>query len=168
MLLTPAQTEKKCSNCKDIKPLSGFFKAKHGKFGVRSECKACSSSKYAIWQKTKGREKALANNKKFYESHKDTMKYKWSRFKSNAKQRNKMNKVTFEMFAELWNQPCHYCGDEVFSAGIDRVDSSAGYVKGNIVRCCEKCNRAKSNMTVDEFISHCQKVVAHVTHTITD
>lgn len=39
----------------------------------------------------------------------------------------------------------------IFS-GIDRVDSSGGYVPGNVLPCCAFCNRAKDDWTVGEFI----------------
>ena len=36
-------------------------------------------------------------------------------------------------------------------SGIDRVDSNIGYEINNVVSCCNICNRAKSNMKLDEF-----------------
>ena len=42
--------------------------------------------------------------------------------------------------------------------GIDRVDSKIGYVEGNIVPCCEKCNFMKSNLEVDVFLEHVHKI----------
>jgi hypothetical protein len=36
-------------------------------------------------------------------------------------------------------------------SGIDRIDSSIGYIEGNVVSCCSKCNTAKSDMPFDEF-----------------
>lgn len=60
---------------------------------------------------------------------------------------------------------CKYCGippsnkkktknsleDGVLYSGIDRVDSSIGYSKENVVPACKICNFAKSNMTLEEF-----------------
>jgi len=79
--------------------------------------------------------------------------------------------IIFEQFIELINKPCFYCGLEhsnrckdpymnkqvdfedhtVFYNGLDRIDSSKGYLIDNVVPCCKFCNRAKSDMTVDEF-----------------
>ena len=66
---------------------------------------------------------------------------------------------------------CHYCGaapsnisnskghnDAYIYNGIDRVDSSKGYVDGNCVSCCKVCNRAKSDMPVDVFFAWAQQV----------
>ena len=51
--------EKKCSKCKQIKPLSDFHKSKNGKFGVHHYCKKCNSKfrkstyKYNIERQTR-------------------------------------------------------------------------------------------------------------------
>jgi len=37
--------------------------------------------------------------------------------------------------------------------GLDRVDSSKGYIKDNVVTCCENCNRAKLDLTQQEFFA---------------
>ena len=42
--------------------------------------------------------------------------------------------------------------------GIDRIDSSNGYILSNIVPCCEKCNIAKGEMSIDEFREHITKI----------
>lgn len=84
-------------------------------------------------------------------------------YKSNAKKRRVLYKLTYEDFASIINKPCAYCGDanenvlkkakyKDFSyTGIDRVDNSLGYVKENTVPCCEFCNRAKLNRTENYF-----------------
>lgn len=68
---------------------------------------------------------------------------------------------------------CHYCNEEpsnemnykqkYFSYtfkynGLDRIDSSKGYIKGNVVTCCKKCNLAKSDLSYKEFINHIKKI----------
>ena len=44
------------------------------------------------------------------------------------------------------------------SCSIDRIDSSKGYVKGNIQLVTAKTNVAKGNMSNDEFTNYCKKV----------
>lgn len=150
-----------CSKCKALKSIKLFYKASNGKYGVKGTCKSCSDAQYKNWRKGAGHGISLANNQKYYKANKDSVKYKFLRLRNGAKQRNKALEISFEEFKELWKEPCHYCGGEVLSAGLDRVDSKYGYVKGNIVRCCEKCNRAKNDMTVMEFIEHCKRIIAH-------
>ena len=42
--------------------------------------------------------------------------------------------------------------------GIDRVDSSKGYVEDNVVSCCKYCNTAKNTMSRDEFFKWIKRV----------
>lgn len=50
---------------------------------------------------------------------------------------------------------CTYCGAKSNwpsgRNGIDRVDSKLDYEPNNCVTCCKLCNRAKSDLTVEEF-----------------
>lgn len=72
--------------------------------------------------------------------------------------------LTQDEFRELISGPCAYCGvvqSQVHKKcecqkpyphnGIDRVDSSIGYIKENCVPCCKICNRAKSDLSLKEF-----------------
>jgi hypothetical protein len=42
--------------------------------------------------------------------------------------------------------------------GIDRIDSSIGYVATNVVSCCKTCNYAKNNMSVLEFLDWARRL----------
>lgn len=42
--------------------------------------------------------------------------------------------------------------------GIDRIDNNEGYVEGNVRSCCKTCNRMKSSMTAEMFVSHANKI----------
>ena len=44
--------EKKCSRCKEVKPLSSFSKDKQHWSGHKSACKLCAKSDWAIWKIT--------------------------------------------------------------------------------------------------------------------
>lgn len=58
---------------------------------------------------------------------------------------------------ENQNYKCAYTGIELkignklTNPTIDRIDSSKGYIKGNIVICTEFANTAKNDLTLDEF-----------------
>ena len=91
-------------------------------------------------------------------------------YKRNAKQRNIEWKLTKEEFVTMIGGACAYCGTSNsmlaktaygFSAyhnGIDRVDNKIGYLLDNCVPCCNICNRAKSNMPVEEFLDWIRKL----------
>jgi hypothetical protein len=53
---------------------------------------------------------------------------------------------------------CYYTGkafeeEGLFSRSFDRVDSSKGYVEGNVVACTVDINGKKSNLSVEEIIA---------------
>jgi hypothetical protein len=51
---------------------------------------------------------------------------------------------------------CFYCSSSLesnkFGIKLDRIDSSKGYIEGNIVGCCKQCNVAKNNYSLREFL----------------
>jgi hypothetical protein len=72
-----------------------------------------------------------------------------------------------EEFKEITSQNCFYCGikpkqiackgykkyyGEYIYNGIDRIDSSKGYEKDNIIPCCGQCNVAKNNHSYNNFL----------------
>lgn len=49
------------------------------------------------------------------------------------------------------------CGQFICN-GIDRIDSTIGYLKNNCVSCCSKCNYMKMRLDKKEFIEQCIKI----------
>jgi hypothetical protein len=41
---------------------------------------------------------------------------------------------------------------------VDRIDAARGYVEGNLQLVCDHVNRAKGDLTTDEFIEMCRRV----------
>lgn len=92
-------------------------------------------------------------------------------YKKHAKDRGFTFDLDYDYFKELTKGNCHYCGIKPIQVyqlknpktgkirsgvpitynGIDRVDSSKGYFNDNVVTCCKICNRAKSNLSLDDF-----------------
>jgi hypothetical protein len=68
--------------------------------------------------------------------------------------------LSYEQFYDLVIKPCVYCGKEgdykSFN-GIDRLDSTLGYIISNCLTCCTKCNQSKGNLSVSKFIKHMSK-----------
>jgi 5-methylcytosine-specific restriction endonuclease McrA len=70
--------------------------------------------------------------------------------------------LSYEDFVKFTSEPlCHYCGLKVTwpehsssdkGYNLDRIDNSQGYVTGNCVVCCSRCNRGKGDMfTYEEW-----------------
>jgi hypothetical protein len=77
-----------------------------------------------------------------------------------AKKRGIAFTLTFEEFNAFWKQPCAYCGYEIFTVGLDRVDNARGYEAGCVVSCCSICNAMKSDLPKDKFIAMCRAIAA--------
>ncbi len=95
----------------------------------------------------------------------------FSFYQKNARRKDHVFELEFDEFIEMTQQECYYCGcepsnnyklaDDGFEFkynGIDRVDNSKGYVKGNVVTCCKTCNGMKSNMSHKEFTAQIEKI----------
>ena len=80
-------------------------------------------------------------------------------YKRSAKKRNIKWEMVDKEFFEFWNKSCYYCGKQIETIGLDRVDNSAGYIKSNVVPCCTKCNRAKDTMLQKEFLDMVRSIV---------
>jgi hypothetical protein len=111
-------------------------------------------------------EEYKARDKKYSEENKDrirayrqSLKGKWVAYRTTAKRRNRPFELTLEQFASFWQQPCHYCGCDVPTICLDRVDSSKGYIFENVVSSCLNHNRMKLDHTTEEFIQLCRDVV---------
>lgn len=99
-------------------------------------------------------------------------------YKTNAFKRGLSFKLSLKKFKKLTQGNCFYCGTvpgnisitkpsinkklDVHKTylynGIDRIDSSKGYEKGNVVSCCKWCNIAKWNKNQKEFKEHIYKI----------
>lgn len=80
-----------------------------------------------------------------------------------ARHRGWVNELSLEDFKRLESQSCRYCGGKSpgkDTVGVDRLDSSLGYVKGNCVPCCVKCNRMKLDSSEADFKDHILKIAS--------
>jgi len=85
----------------------------------------------------------------------------------NAKKRGLEHSISIDYLEKLWNNQkglCYYTNKEMLrnltnsdnnndSISIDRVDSSKGYIEGNIVLCRWIVNRMKNDISHDEFLT---------------
>lgn len=92
--------------------------------------------------------------------------------------------LTTEEAIAIFQMDCHYCGSPpaqkrnayikngrprkewhfeatVLFNGIDRINNDGHYEPINVVPCCFICNRAKSNMTFQEFTTWIQRIKHH-------
>ena len=92
-------------------------------------------------------------------------------YKSDTKRNNRKFNISFKKFMEMIQLKCHYCGSKpnlkIFNKGksrfkivngIDRINSNKGYLINNIITCCSKCNLMKNVFSVNDFLSHVDKI----------
>lgn len=95
-------------------------------------------------------------------------------YKTGAKSRGLDFKIPKKVFIKIVSKNCVYCGREpeertyrvgkikILVNGIDRKDPKLGYVRGNVVPCCQLCNYMKSDHTVNSFLQHIRKIYRHL------
>jgi hypothetical protein len=168
-VIDPDRSHKKCSHCKELKPRDQFYKKKRSTDGLGYVCKSCTHKDYI-----KSRDKGVINAKRYLEEHpekrqeynrlnrerKTEPRRRYSRYKQNAKIRNLELRLTIEEFTELTSKGCYYCGfnNPEVPNGLDRLDSSRGYLSSNVVPCCRVCNKMKGTLQRDAFIERVRKI----------
>ncbi len=97
--------------------------------------------------------------------------FTWA-FSTFSRTDNKLNRshMTYEEFLKFTKtDKCHYCGDEITwkerkpqnqkgGYNLDRIDSSKGHTKENCVVSCIVCNRMKSSLNRELFLSKCKQI----------
>ncbi len=153
---------KTCTKCGETKELSEFSKEKRNKDGINCQCKSCIHSyitSYRALNKTR-----IVKNKKNYSS---SFVGRFNHWRGGAKKRE----IPFELtIQDLKAMPlvCHYTGKvltcenkKYTTISLDRLDSSKGYTKDNVVFCCGFINFMKSTLTYDQFIYACKLIAQH-------
>lgn len=156
-----------CKKCGQAKPNSEYSRSldyRNKNSLARafvSQCKICrrkySASKEVL-------EKRRANGSIQRNKHRLSVIY-WAS-KSNAKKRNLDHNITLEYIKTLFDKQkglCYYTNKKMYtntvnsnnnqdSVSLDRIDSSKGYIEGNIVLCRWIVNRMKNDINLKEFL----------------
>ena len=71
--------------------------------------------------------------------------------------------LTKSEFEKIISKPCIFCGvyGENGAGGIDRIQSSIGYVRGNCLSSCSQCNYMKKNINLHVFIDKIRDIDEH-------
>lgn len=65
-----------------------------------------------------------------------------------------------EEYDDIVSRPCYYCFSTT-SIGLDRIDSSKGYMASNIYPACSLCNYMKRDYPLMDFYMKCDKIAEH-------
>lgn len=116
--------------------------------------------------------KRIGNKSQSWQGYKNIPKSIFTYIKAGAKKRNKDFDITIEYMNELWekqNGICALSGIQLnisekvtdrtnTTASLDRIDSSKGYVEGNVQWVHKDINRIKWGLTNEKFIDYCKRV----------
>lgn len=138
---------KRCTDCKEVKPFSEFHRHATALFGYNTVCKSCrvplSKDNYAqrsfeqkMWERAKGRAKRSGRDFNIERSD-----------------------ITIPERCPVLDVPIVLEAGSDYAPSLDRIDSSRGYVKGNVIVMSKRANTLKNNMTLQEA----QALVAFLT-----
>lgn len=163
-----------CSKCHKEKDTSEFYWRKENN-NFRSKCKSCELENHKKYSdKNKG--KIAKRAKKWYrENNAQGKSTRQAYYKSligrMAHWKARANKADIEWsldleFLESLSKVCHYTGQELTfepnqpnSISLDRIDSSKGYTKDNVVFCSWRVNQAKNDLSKLEYFQLCKQIV---------
>ena len=105
-------------------------------------------------------EKVKANNLAKINS----MDSQYSVYKVTSTSKQLSFEITKGDFMEMVVNECYYCGiiQEKGFNGIDRLDSSEGYIMSNCVSCCQMCNYMKGCLGPTIFINRVEHIMTHL------
>jgi hypothetical protein len=145
-------------------------------------CDTCGSIVNRRWSDMYNRSNKFCNNCRTAPTIKKKGEAAFNRllrvYKDAARQRNLSWDLTREQFKKLTSSNCHYCGEEpkhivkgvynnkgqyklngqYYHNGVDRRDSSKGYVLDNCVPCCKYCNLGKNDQSYEEYLERITKI----------
>jgi len=121
------------------------------------------AEKYLKHQAEQAKKWRLANHEKVQASNKarnENIDYHYSNYKRSAAAKQLAFEIDKETFIILVTSPCHYCGivQEKGFNGLDRMDSTVGYVTGNCVSCCQMCNYMKVSLSASIFVERAEHI----------
>lgn len=182
---------KKCKNCNILKPLDQFYPKKHGngKYYLSSICKPCQNiyqrkyiDKYRKTDKAKQTKKL--NRIKWMKDPLKREKLKNWALSSNrrnikttmlgeAKRRAIKNDLEFNInkqdiiipeFCPILEVPFKF-GDKInyfYSPSLDRIDTTKGYIKGNIRVISMLANTMKNAATKEQILTFCKNIIKYI------
>lgn len=71
-------------------------------------------------------------------------------YMDRAEEKGYAFELSTEEFESFIGKQCTYCNE--LSTGIDRIDSSVGYVMNNCQPCCGICNMMKMRLSHEMFL----------------
>lgn len=153
---------KACVKCGEVKSFSEFARNRTKKYGLASECLICMRQYQSQYRSSGARSKAERANPV---TRQLAVMIKNSRIR--AKKKGLEHDIDVKYLRTIVPHHCPYLGIELRweiqaglgvtnktvpnSPSLDRIDSTKGYVRGNVVIVSHRANAIKSNATEQEL-----------------
>lgn len=165
---------KRCPRCEKRKSVKAFHKNKHKSDGLQSWCSECTGNRIASWRACMSESDPIG----FW------ARESLPRLRARARRKGLDCSLSTEDLMDLYSEQGGVCaisgvamtmlrGDGRCGTNIsvDRIDSTRGYVVGNVRLVCDRANTMRSDMSDVEMIWWCQQLVDNCTvdmDTVTD
>jgi len=153
----------KCTKCNKTEVM---VRADNLIMGISKQCKFCSSNETKI--------KRWGTDKKMEKKYEGMLYSIYNKMKHQASDRNLVFEITIKYIAKLFKEQqgkCKLSGqvlllkehyrDTVATASLDRIDSTKGYIEGNVQWVHKDINKIKLNFNQQYFISLCKSIAEH-------
>ena len=164
---------KQCTKCRVTKDINSFYtvgKKVDGSPKYNSWCVKCISVHQAAYHaRTWGAEKLKYTAFKRTKSARSYLQYLRSKAVSRKKEGDVISLDALELLWNIQKGCCALTGWQMTmelangvvqtNCSLDRIDSSLGYVVGNVQLVCRIANVSKSALSTDDFIKLCQAVL---------
>jgi hypothetical protein len=172
-----------CNTCNIDKPINDFPKLNTSLKGYGNKCKDCHKPRmYGYWTNTKERVNLYRKIEnlteeqimlKRYQKREQAKNDPIGRMLMGASQRAKKRGLDFDITREdiVIPEKCPYLGillypgkkdDYKNSPSLDRIDSSKGYIKGNIQVISSKANTMKNDASIEELITFAKNILKNL------
>jgi len=153
MLESPVLESKFCTSCCKELSIDQFI----GELNdiITKTCKNC--------RECNKRQDAKRDKEHRNEIVRNNMHPQYTTYKKGARERNLHFSISYEEYETIVKNPCYYCGmtQERGFNGIDRINSSNGYILTNCVSCCQMCNYMKGTLGFNVFIKRIEHILTY-------
>ena len=153
-----------CTKCKEMKPASDYTTSRTRTDGLQNKCKTCSFQ----FMQNRAQRGGLFSflNKRLNDAKTRVKNYK-------KRGRNLRCNITINDLVRLYHKHSGLCaisgikmthvsygtrGKYPFNISLDRIDSSKGYIEGNVQLVCCLVNHMKWDSDMDVFIDMCKRI----------
>jgi hypothetical protein len=117
------------------------------------------NAQHAKQRRDNNPDKVTANN----QNKKNNINLQYMIYSRSARDKRLDFEISQEDFNDIVKESCHYCDiiQERGFNGIDRLDSTMGYVTDNCVSCCKTCNYMKCSLSAVVFLKRIEHILTH-------